>query len=156
MPSLKKPDRRQLESWLNESNVDFTLCSDCNGLHISALQALEGVVDARLLQEQEGLLFSTGLEVRPMALLPLSADIHRMNIEHPNLKIFLDIVDDATPQLIIASYLAISAGLSREQFSIFVVMTLNSTRQLANECLQMDYLFPEADSSEAGPSHALH
>lgn len=156
MSSIEKPDRALLERWLKETRVDFDLCGQCEGLHISALQSLDGVVDSRILLEHYGLVFSTGLEVRPMALLPLSADISRLNMEFPTLKIFLDIVDDATPQLVIAGFLPTSAGLNRDQFTAFVVMTMEGTRQLAGECLRLDYLFPESDPGRAGPTTALH
>lgn len=153
---MEKPNRAQLERWLDETKVDFDICNQCEGLHVSALQALDGVVDSRILLEHYGLVFSTALEIRPMALLPLSADLSRLNMEFPTLKIFLDIVDDATPQLVIAGFLPTSAGLTREQFAAFVVMIMEGTRQLAGECLRLDYLFPEGDSGRAGPTTALH
>jgi len=156
MPPLDKPDRPQLENWLDETKVAFEICDECEGLHVSALQALDGAVDSRLLLEHYGLVFTTGLEIRPMALLPLAADIHRLNMEFPTLKIFLDIIDDATPQLVIAGFLPTSAGLTRDQFAAFVVMTMEGTRQLAGECLRMDYLFPEGDPGKANPTRALH
>lgn len=153
---MDKPDRALLESWLKEIKVAYDICGQCEGLHVQALQALEGVVDSRILLEHYGLVFSTGLEIRPMALLALSADLNRLNMEFPTLKIFLDVVDDATPQLVIAGFLPTSAGLSREQFAAFVVMTMEGTRQLAEECLRMDYLFPESDPGRAGPTTSLH
>ncbi|MFV0478451.1 MAG: YbjN domain-containing protein [Parahaliea sp.] len=157
MPILEIPDRSHLEHWLEEGKVVFELCGQCEGLHIRALQALDGAIDSRILVEHHGLLFSTGLEVRPMALLPLSADLGRLNMEFLNLKIFLDIVDDATPQLVIAGYLPLGAGLNREQFITFVTMTMESTRQLATECLQLDYLFPESTQiRQPGTSSAIH
>ncbi len=156
MSSLPKPDRAMLERWLDETKVAFELCDQCEGLHIKALQALEGAVDSRLLLEHFGMVLSTGLEVRPMALLPLSADLNRLNMEFPTLKIFLDIVDDATPQLVIAAFLPTGAGLSRDQFATFVVMAMEGTRQLAAECLRQDYLFPEGGGDNLAPTTALH
>ncbi len=156
MPSLTIPDRTLLENWMDESKVAYELCAHCEGLHIKALKALEGAVDSRILLEHFGLLFTTGLEVRPMALLALSADLGRLNMDYPNLKIFLDIVDDATPQLVMAGFIPIDGGLNREQFASFVVMTMESTRQLAEECLRLDYLFPESGSSRNKPGRALH
>lgn len=156
MSTLHKPDRALLERWMDETKVAFELCGECEGLHVRALQALEGVVDSRILLEHYGLVFSTGLEVRPMALLPLAADLGRLNMDFPHLKIFLDIIDDATPQLVIAGFLPVHAGLSREQFAAFVVMTMEGTRQLAEECLRMDYLFPEGDPQRGSPSRSLH
>ncbi len=156
MPTLTVPDRAQLELWMDESKVAYDICAHCEGLHIRALQALDGAVDSRVLLEHFGLLFTTGLEVRPMALLALSADLGRLNMDYPSLKIFLDVVDDATPQLVIAGFIPVGAGLNLEQFTAFVVMTMENTRQLAAECLRLDYLFPESGSSRNRPGPALH
>ena len=151
-----KPDRDQLEKWLRESRVAFEHCGECEALHIVALQSLEGVVDSRLFLEHYGLLFTTELEIRPMALLALAADLGRLNLDYPTLKLFLDIVDDATPQLVVAGVLPASAGLTTAQVANFMSLTMEGTRQLAAECLQLDYLFPESDTARSGPSRALH
>ena len=82
--------------------------------------------------------------------------IGRINMDYPTLKIFLDVVDDATPQLVVAGNLMTSAGISEDQFAEFTVNVLDGTRLLADECLQLDYLFAEADRPRSGGSQALH
>ena len=91
-----------------------------------------------------------------MALLPLSADLGRINMDYPVLKIFLDVVDDATPQLVIAGILPTQAGLTLAQCAHFISTIMDATRQLAAECLQLDYLFAEGESKRATTSRALH
>ena len=105
MADLSKLDRPLVEQWLREARVVFDECGECDGLHISALRSIDGAIDSRLFLERYGLLLTTELEIRPMALLAVSADLGRLNMEFPTLKIFLDIVDDATPQLVIAGVL---------------------------------------------------
>jgi len=157
MSTPQKPDRALLENWLDESHVAYDLCRQCPGLHIRALQAIEGVVDSRLLLERYGLLLTTELEVRPMALLAIAADLGRLNMDYPTLKVFLDIVDDATPQLVIAGVLPASAGINLQQFAGFVAGTMEATRQIADECLRLDYLFQAAEGADLpGPTSALH
>jgi hypothetical protein len=63
-------DRTQLIGWLREARVEFSECGECEGLHLAALQGIEGVIDSRLFMERYGLLLTTELEIRPMALLP--------------------------------------------------------------------------------------
>ena len=70
--------------------------------------------------------------------------------------VFMDVVDEATPQLVVASNFPVQAGISAEQFSLFVTETMAATSQLATECLQLDYLFQEADAAGGTPSRALH
>jgi hypothetical protein len=99
---------------------------------------------------------TTELELRPMALLPVAADLGRLNMDYPTLKIFTDVVDDATPQLVVAGNISVSAGLTLKQFAHFVAATVAGTRQLAAEALQLDYLFPTADAVGPMPSNSLH
>lgn len=156
MTVVQKLDRDLVERWLDESRVAYDLCGECDGLHIRALRSLEGAIDSRLFLERYGLLLTTELEIRPMALLAVSADLGRLNMDFPTLKIFLDVVDDATPQLVIAGVMPASSGLSLQQFAAFVAMTMEGTRQLAADCLQLDYLFPTGNGSQAAPTSALH
>ena len=153
---LDKPDRRLLQGWLKEAKVQFSDCGECEGLHLAALKGIEGVIDSRLFLERYGLLLTTELEVRPMALLPLSADLGRINMDYPTLKIFLDVVDDATPQLVMAGILPSQAGLTLAQTAHFISSTMDATRSLAAECLQLDYLFAEGAERASTMKKSLH
>lgn len=153
---LAKPDRSQIQQWLNEAKVEHNDCGECEGLHLAALRSIEGVIDSRLFLERYGLLLTTELEVRPMALLPLSADLGRINMDYPILKVFLDVVDDATPQLVMAGVLPTEAGLNLAQCAHFMSTTMDSTRQLAAECLRLDYLFAEGEKTNMPTQRALH
>ncbi|WP_439100831.1 YbjN domain-containing protein [Congregibacter sp.] len=153
---LENPDRALLQQWLEEARVEYSDCGDCKGLHLAALKGIEGVIDSRLFLERYGLLLTTELEIRPMALLPLAADLGRVNMDYPILKIFLDVVDDATPQLVIAGILPTQAGLTLEQTAQFLSSCMDATRQLAAECLQLDYLFAEGAHRGLANKKSLH
>ncbi len=77
-------------------------------------------------------------------------------MDHPTLKMFLDVVDDATPQLVVAASIPTGAGLTLEQFAHFMAGTVAATRQLAEECLRLDYLFPSVEGKPAPSSRSLH
>jgi len=156
MTQLVQPDRESLESWLRDIHVDNYLCGECEGLHISALQSLEGVVNSRIFVQQSTILFSTELEVRPMAVLPLASDLGRINMDYPNLKVFLDVVDDETPQLVVSAHLLSGAGVAQRQFDEFVVNTIDAARLLADECLNLDYLFAETGRPRVGGGSSVH
>ncbi len=149
MNATSAPDQGLLESWLSRAGISFYLCDQCNGLHISGLQELEGVADSRLFIEPWGILFSTELVVRPVALLPLAADLGRLNIDYPTLKLFLDIVDDAMPQLVAGGMWMTGAGLSEAQFQLFITTIMEAVRQLAAECGHLDYLLPDENAAAA-------
>lgn len=154
--NLQTPDRDLLERWLEEIHVENYLCGHCDGLHITALHALEGVVNSRIYLEQGVLFFSTSFEVRPTALLPLAADLGRLNMDFPTLKIFPDVVDDNTPQLVASASMLTGSRISPDQFAEFVVTTLDGTRLLAEECLALNYLFTDADDLQTEGSRSLH
>lgn len=156
MTNLQQPDRDLLERWLDDIHVDKYLCGECEGLHISAVHALEGVVNSRIYLEQGMVSFSTALIIRPTALLPLAADLGRLSMDYPTLKIFLDVVDDATPQLVISTHILTGARITPDQFATFVITTLDGTRMLAEECLQLNYLFTDIDLLDMDHSPSLH
>ena len=156
MSDLIQPDRATLENWLSKSHVEHYICSECEGLHVNAVQGAEGVVNSRIFVQQGRVLFSTELEIRPMAVLPLAADLGRMNMDYPSLKIFLDVVDDETPQLVAATHLLTGVGIDLKQFTEFVATTIDGVRLLAEECLQLDYLFAEAERPQVSGSRSVH
>ena len=153
---IEKVDRTLLKRWLDDARVEYSECGECEGLHLGALKSVEGVIDSRLFLERYGLLLTTELEIRPMALLPLAADLGRINMDFPTLKVFLDVVDDATPQLVIAGVLPTQAGLNLAQCAHFISTTMDATRQLCAECLQLDYLFEEGVERSQVGNRALH
>ncbi|MEP4147756.1 MAG: YbjN domain-containing protein [Halioglobus sp.] len=156
MSSPAPLNKSTIENWLEEARVDYYTCDRCEGMHLQSLQNLEGIIDSRLFLEPWGLLLTTELEIRPMALLPLAADLGRLNMDYPTLKLFQDVVDDATPQLVIAGTLLGGAGVNLEQFATFVASIVTATREVGKECLQLNYLFAEANGSEHPGSSALH
>ena len=148
MDSPQIPDQKMLEAWLKESGISFELCGQCDGLHLSTLRTMEGVIDSRVFLENYGLLLTTELEIRPMAVLPVAADLGQINMDYPTLKVFMDIADEATPQLVVAGVLPSAAGLTRAQVAAFIDLTLEESRQLAAECLKRDYLFAAASGNQ--------
>jgi hypothetical protein len=156
MSDSAAPDQGQLEDWLNRAGIGFYLCDQCNGLHVSGVQELEGVADARVFIEPWGILFSTELVVRPIALFPLAADLGRLNIDYPTLKLFLDVVDDAMPQLVAGAMWLTGAGIDEAQFRLFMDTAVEAVRQLATESLHLDYLLLEEGSEPAIKQPRVH
>ena len=156
MSELIHPDRAQLEHWLSDMQLENYRCGECDGVHINALQSLDGVVNSRIFLQSTGILFSSELEIRPMAILPLASDLGRISMDYINLKVFIDVVDDATPQLVIMTQLPCAAGIAQAQFAEFVSTTIDGKRVLAEECLRLDYLFEEPDQPISGASRSVH
>lgn len=145
----------QVHRWLRQSGISYYLCDQCNGLHLSAVQSLAGVVESRLFVEDWGLLISTEFVIRPTAMLHLAAELGRLNAGYPTLKLFLDVVDDGMPQLVSGATTLTSAGIDAEQFELFVSTAQDMTTRLASELADMDYLLPDERESAAAP-HRFH
>lgn len=73
--------------------------------------------------ENDGIMFTTELEIRPTALLPLVADLGRLNMNYPALKVFVDVVVNGaclTDDLRFTGY----HGLTDEQLHLFMRTTI--------------------------------
>ncbi|AJD47894.1 hypothetical protein S7S_07390 [Isoalcanivorax pacificus W11-5] len=158
MLPLVTPDADQLQRWLQQAGIEFYICDQCHGLHLSALQAREGVAEARLFLEEEGVLMNVELEVRPSSLFLVQADLARLNMTLPVLKIFLDVNDETLPRLIACDLLLTRNGISTEQFIHFVQVCVDACDQLLDDCQQTDCLaLPESQRDGGPPPHsALH
>ena len=77
-------------------------------------------------------------------------------MDFPTLKVFLDIGDETAPQLVAAAVQLVSPGLTPEQFAGFLAMNMEETRQLAEACRELDFLFAEPDRGRSEASPALH
>jgi len=139
-----------LKTWLDSLGVEHYICGECAGLHLQSLQALGGVIESRLFIEEWGLLVSTEFQIRPSALLPLVAELGQLNGGFPTLKLFLDIVDEAMPQLVAGTTVLTGAGLSEAQFALFISSTMEMVSELGNDLRVMECL-PVEDSGEDAP-----
>ena len=140
--------------WLSAGYIEHYVCENCHGIHLSELQELEGVLESRLFVEQEGALLTSEIEIRPTALLVLVADLGRLNMNYPNLKVFVDIVDDNLPRLIVADYMHTQAGIDQGQFTWIVQQTVIATQQLLFEINELGFLMQDEEPSL--PTSAVH
>ena len=145
----------QVHQWLRQAGISYYLCDQCNGLHLSAVQSLAGVVESRLFVEDWGLLVSTEFVIRPTAMLPLAADLGRLNAGYPTLKLFLDVVDDGMPQLVAGATALTGAGIDADQFTLFVSTAQDMTTRLAAEVADMDFFLP-FERERATATHRVH
>lgn len=159
MSMVINPDNGQLERWLKQAGIAYYICDQCHALHLNEIQLRDGVLDARLFVEDEGLLLTTELELRPSALFLVQADISRLNMLSAGLKVFIDLNDETLPRLLICDFLISAAGVSYEQLVTFVERTLSDTEMLHDECARLGYLYDAeavGDMDAAGPAGALH
>ncbi|MGY0218633.1 YbjN domain-containing protein [Endozoicomonadaceae bacterium StTr2] len=155
MNELVVPDMASLEAWVKQAGYGSWQCDQCNGLHIDALQELEGVVDSRLFLEPFGIIFSTELDIRNSTVLAVAADLGRLNMTFPTMKLFLDVVDDGTPLFVMSQSLLTAQGVTYSQFANYLESALYAKQQIIAECKELHYLFNGDESNEAGDVAAL-
>ena len=134
------PSSEMIMRWLQQARIEHYVCDQCHGIHMVSLQSVEGIQESRIFVEEEGLLFSSELEVRPSSLLPLVAELGRLNMQYPSLKVFLDIIDDNLPRLVVGHTVFTKAGLTVEQFLLFVESTTAATHEVVSECERLGFL----------------
>lgn len=156
MADLHIPDIDMLEAWLKRMELAAYLCGQCPGLHLEALQSEEGVIDARLLVEPEGILLSVELEVRPSLVLSMNAEIAYLNMSFPTIKGFIDVADEGSPRLVLCDTLLTGAGVSFEQFAQFLSLSLEQVGKIVSDCQQQGYLLTDGFASVEPPSGRMH
>ena len=155
MLGVVNADAEQVKQWLQQANIRHYICEHCHGLPLSELQEREGVVDARLFVEEDGILLTTELELRPSALFAVQAELTRLNMAYPSIKLFLDVSDDSLPRLVACDLLLGRHGVSFEQFIYFVQATVDATVQLLDEGQEFNWLI-WPDEMDSGAGEALH
>ncbi|KFD18035.1 putative sensory transduction regulator [Tatumella ptyseos ATCC 33301] len=120
MDALVTPDLEMLRDWMDKTTIDWFECGSCQALHLSAMQNIDGVFDAKLDIIDNVILVTVSAEVRSSALLTLVGEISQINASSLTAKCFLDIQDDSLPRLIICQSLSIGYGLALPQFSFFM------------------------------------
>lgn len=156
---LTRIDPETLLRWLEQLSLEHYLCGDCQGIHISSLQAIEGVMESRLFLEQDCLIFSTELLVPSRTILPLQAELARINAGYAHIKAFLDFADEGAGQrLILCDTLWTGAGLAPEQIDLFLQAAIAAKTEIVTE-LVAHHLIDCAESemeAEPFPVNQLH
>ncbi|NYY80774.1 YbjN domain-containing protein [Raoultella planticola] len=118
MDSLVVPGLDTLRHWLDELGINFFECDSCR-LASAAYAEFRRHFDAKLDLVDNVVLFSAPAEVKPSALLGLSADLSAINASSLTVKAFLDIQDDNLPKLVVCQALSVGVGITVEQFGWF-------------------------------------
>ncbi|EPM0699210.1 YbjN domain-containing protein [Klebsiella aerogenes] len=161
MDSLVVPGLDTLRHWLDELGISFFECDSCQALHLPHMQNFDGIFDAKIDLLDNVVLFSALAEVKPSALLPLSADLSAINASSLTVKAFLDIQDDNLPKLVVCQALPVGAGVTLEQFAWFFRQSEEQVSRVileagANQLLYKAEEQEEEAAAEEVQYHFLH
>jgi hypothetical protein len=155
MSFLHQIDNELLLKWLEELQIAHYLCGQCQGIHLSDIQSMEGVLESRLFLDEECLIFTTEIEIRNSCLFAVQAELPRINAAYAHLKAFLDATDDYNIRMIMCGTQWISAGVSLEQIDVFVRALVDAKSEVIADFQQQDYLFL-AEENDAPTTPAVH
>ena len=146
MDALVTPDLEMLRDWMDKTTIDWFECGSCQALHLSAMQNIDGVFDAKLDIIDNVILVTVSAEIRSSALLSLAGEISQINASSLTAKCFLDIQDDSLPRIILCQSLSIGQGLAFAQFSFFMQQSEEQLSMIIME-LAANHLLVTAESN---------
>ncbi len=153
------PDNDMMMSWLDDMNEAHFICGDCDGVHLSRIQEIATVLESRLFVEDYGILLTSEAAIRPSLMISLVGEMSNINAGFPFLKVFVDVVDQELPRLVIANTLLIGkTGVTQEQFEQFIETTLLASEELFSEArpyIWDEDISLEQDLPDNHPPHAL-
>lgn len=140
-----------ISGWLSRLETEHYQCQGGVGLHITRVQKSGDICMARVEFIDEILSYRLVTEIRQSAIATLLAELSIINSSSRFLKIFIDLVDDSSPKLVIMHSVDCSEGLSFRQFANFIQQIEEEALQIIAELKQCDILattqlpvFPEA------------
>lgn len=152
---MKELTRKMLEKWLDDLNVRYFICPDCEGIHLNEMEENLGVLESRILLEGGLLIVTTELAVRPSSVLPLHGSMHLINLDNPLVKMALHMHDEDVPQLIVSAALP-SKGLKADYFGHYLVEVLQATTLVLDNATQMDVLYLDDMDIDSSDGDSLH
>ncbi len=155
MDALVRPDIETLRDWMDKQNIEWFECGSCQALHLSAMQNIDGVFDAKLDIVDEVILFTVSAEIRPSALLSLASDISAINASSLTAKAFLDIQDDSLPRLIVCQSLTIGHGIALTQFVCFMQQSEEQLSMIIMELVASHLLITSENAVQPATGHSL-
>ena len=153
------PDLTILRTWLDQMKLSCFECDSCQALHLPHMQNFEGIFDAKLDLVDNVVLFSALAEVKPSALLPLSADLSAINASSLTVKAFLDIQDDNLPKLVVCQALTVGVGVTIDQFAWFFRQSEEQISMVILEASANQVLYKSEEEEPAAENiqyHFLH
>lgn len=137
-----------LRRWLDKMGVAFFECDSCQALHLPHMQNFEGISDAKIDLIDNVLMFSALAEVRPSALLALSAELSEINGQSLMVKAFLDVQDDNLPRLVVCQTLPAHAGVTYDQFCWFYRHSEEQVSMVMLEAKAQQFLYSSDERSD--------
>lgn len=148
MNAVVTTDLDQLKSWLDELQIAYYECDSCQALHLPHLQYISGIFDAKIDILEDVLVFTAIAELKPSAIVPLMANLSQINASSLFIKTFLEISDENLPKLVFCQSFLVAAGISLNQFDLFLQKAEEQSAEVVSEIFNNGFLYGEKQESE--------
>lgn len=130
----------KIAQWLIRLNADFYQCEQCEALHLSYLQQVEGVKDAKIELLDDILTISLTAEIKQSAIVALLSELSQINQSLLLTKVYLDVNDDSEPEIVFAYSMQIVEKITFNQFSLSLARVEEESLQIISELYNNDLL----------------
>ena len=128
------PDDDLVMQWLDKMGESHFVCDACHGIHLSRLQSDATGLEGRVFVEDYGILLTSEVAIRPSLMISLAGEMSNINAGYPFLKVFVDVVDQELPRLVIANTLLVGkVGVNFDQFQLFLETTVMAAEEIFSE-----------------------
>lgn len=141
MDSICFPDIAKLREWLIQLKTSYFECDNCQALHLPHMQNIDGIFDAKVDIVESILVFSVLAELKPTSIITLLANLSQINASSLTAKAFMEINDENLPKLVVSQSFPLLAGMTCNQFSIFLQQAEEQMASIIYEVYNNDLLY---------------
>lgn len=135
--------------WLDRMNVEFYQCDQCSALHLSYLQKIEGVNEAKIELIDDILVISITAVIKQSAITALHSELSQINQSLFFPKVYLDINDTSDPTILFCYSMHLVDRPSFNQFSLTLTSVGEESIQVISELYHSDLLNTKNDITES-------
>ncbi|WP_392559996.1 type III secretion system chaperone family protein [Orbus mooreae] len=142
-----------IAQWLNRLDVDFYQCEQCSALHLSYLQKIEGVDDAKIELIDDILVISISAEIKQSAIVALLSELSQINQSIFFSKVYLDVNDTNPPKIVFSYSMHFAERVTFNQFSMTLASIEEESLQIISELYNGELLNSKQCTSEGSYLH---
>lgn len=135
------PKIAKLREWLVQLKTSYFECDNCQALHLPHMQNIDGIFDAKVDIIENILVFSVSAELKPTSIIALLANLSQINANSLMAKVFMEINDENLPKLVVSQSFPLLAGMTFNQFSIFLQLAEEQIAAIIHDVYHHNMLY---------------
>jgi hypothetical protein len=136
--------RDTVQEWIQNAEYEAYVCPDCDGIHLTAWEERDGVLESRCFVEKDRISFVTEVAIRQSAVLPLQGAVHFMNYDYSFLKVMIAMADHDVPRVVL-NHAVPSQNIGEAFFKEWFAGLLAEKEAVYKHLAEMDVLHIDDD-----------